>query len=134
MNRVLTMGAAGCLAFAAIAAGDDEYLMAWSTLDGGGGVLVGGEFELMGTIGQPDAVTLLSGDGVELMGGYWVANSPPGRPPRADFNMDGFIDFFDYDDFLFAFESGLPAADFNRDGFIDFFDYDAFVAAFEGGG
>ncbi|XVJ59717.1 MAG: hypothetical protein HEQ23_10060 [Tepidisphaera sp.] len=51
----------------------------------------------------------------------------------ADFNDDGFLDFFDYDEFVTAFETGDPRADFNADGFIDFFDYDDFVAAFETG-
>jgi hypothetical protein len=53
----------------------------------------------------------------------------------ADFNMDGFLDFFDYDDFVGCFESGVcppgRTADFNNDGFADFFDYDEFVGAFE---
>jgi hypothetical protein len=52
---------------------------------------------------------------------------------RADFNGDGFLDFFDYADFVAAFESGDPRADLNGDGFLDFFDYDDFVAAFESG-
>ena len=51
----------------------------------------------------------------------------------ADTNCDGFIDFFDYDTFTTAFETGDPRADYNADGFIDFFDYDDFVAAFEAG-
>ena len=55
----------------------------------------------------------------------------------ADFNGDGFLDFFDYDDFVNCFETGVcPAGatgDFNGDGFADFFDYDAFVGAFEAG-
>jgi hypothetical protein len=51
----------------------------------------------------------------------------------ADFNADGFIDFFDYDRYVDAFETGTAGSDFNRDGFIDFFDYDAFVGAFEAG-
>ena len=51
----------------------------------------------------------------------------------ADFNADGFVDFFDYDAFVAAFETGDPAADVNGDGFLDFFDYDAFVGAFETG-
>jgi CubicO group peptidase (beta-lactamase class C family) len=51
----------------------------------------------------------------------------------ADYNADGFLDFFDYDAFVSDFESGAPAADFNRDGFLDFFDYDAFVGTFEAG-
>ena len=52
-----------------------------------------------------------------------------------DFNRDGFVDGFDYDDFVACFEgAGCPAgtsADFNNDGFADGFDYDDFVAAFE---
>jgi hypothetical protein len=55
----------------------------------------------------------------------------------ADFNADGFLDFFDYDDFVACFETGVcppnASADFNEDGFADFFDYDAFVASFESG-
>jgi hypothetical protein len=52
----------------------------------------------------------------------------------ADFNGDGFLDFFDYDAFVTAFETGGGLeADFNGDGFVDFFDYDDFVAAFEAG-
>ena len=63
------------------------------------------------------------------------AGSPPVCP--ADFNGDGFLDFFDYDDFVNCFESGNcppgKTADYNGDGFADFFDYDAFVGGFEAG-
>ncbi len=59
---------------------------------------------------------------------------------RADFNNDGFTDFFDFDAFVECFSAGscpvtLPArtADFNNDGFADFFDFDDFVGAFESG-
>lgn len=55
----------------------------------------------------------------------------------ADYNCDGFVDFFDYSDFVACFVSDLcPAgetADFNGDGFVDFFDYSDFVDAFESG-
>jgi hypothetical protein len=55
-------------------------------------------------------------------------------PCPADFNADGFLDFFDYDDYAACFEAGAcppgRSADFNADGFADFFDYDDFVAAF----
>jgi agmatine/peptidylarginine deiminase len=55
----------------------------------------------------------------------------------ADFNGDGFADFFDYDAFVRCFEGeGCPAgrtADVNEDGFADFFDYNAFVEAYEAG-
>jgi len=55
--------------------------------------------------------------------------------PSADFNGDGFVDFFDYGDYVACFEGEcLPGtnADFNGDGFVDFFDYGDFVFAFEG--
>ncbi|MEK6701525.1 MAG: VCBS repeat-containing protein [Planctomycetota bacterium] len=52
---------------------------------------------------------------------------------RADFDCDGTVDFFDYDSFVIAFESGDSAADFDKDGTVDFFDYDAFVVQFEQG-
>jgi hypothetical protein len=55
----------------------------------------------------------------------------------ADFNADGFVDFFDYDDYVQCFETGAcppgASADFNGDGFTDFFDYDEYVIQYEGG-
>ena len=55
--------------------------------------------------------------------------------PSADFNADGFTDFFDYGDYVTCFEGACAPgqnADFNADGFVDFFDYSDFVYAFEG--
>ncbi|QOJ01586.1 MAG: hypothetical protein HRU70_14300 [Phycisphaeraceae bacterium] len=55
----------------------------------------------------------------------------------ADYNGDGFLDFFDLDAFVACFEGdGCPDgrdADYNGDGFVDFFDLDAYVADFEAG-
>jgi hypothetical protein len=51
----------------------------------------------------------------------------------ADINCDDFLDFFDYSDFVVAFENGDASADFNGDDFLDFFDYADFVQAFEAG-
>jgi hypothetical protein len=55
----------------------------------------------------------------------------------SDFNNDGFVDFFDFDDFVSCFEgAGCPAgrtADFNNDGFADFFDFDDFIISFQSG-
>jgi subtilisin family serine protease len=54
----------------------------------------------------------------------------------ADFNGDGFLDFFDYDEYVACYEGICPAqanADYNGDGFTDFFDYDAYVTDFEAG-
>lgn len=53
----------------------------------------------------------------------------------SDFNCDGAIDFFDFDDFVVCFEEiACPpgiTADVDHDGTVDFFDYDLFINAFE---
>jgi hypothetical protein len=128
----------GIAAFAVVfasplAAGNDVFEIAWSTLDGGGGVLTGDGFELSATIGQPDAVSQLTDGAYVLEGGYWVSGGGSGRIRcRPDLNEDDFLDFFDYDAFINRYERGFMA-DYNQDGFVDFFDYDAFVADFERG-
>jgi|GEM_PF-6797191 len=55
------------------------------------------------------------------------------KPALADFNLDGFIDFTDFDAFVEAFEAGDKASDMNADGFLDFTDFDGFVWVFEAG-
>ena len=52
---------------------------------------------------------------------------------RADFNRDGFVDWFDAELFFERFEEGSASADFDGDGFIDWFDLDAFLTAFDRG-
>ena len=55
----------------------------------------------------------------------------------ADFNGDGFVDFFDFTDFATCFEGGEcppgTTADVNGDGLVDFFDFTDFVTVFETG-
>lgn len=75
----------------------------------------------------------------------WVASfdtTAPGSPVSivayvdpclADYNTDGFVDFFDYAEFTEAFTTGTHRADVTGDGFIDFFDYLMYVEAFEAG-
>jgi hypothetical protein len=62
---ILVISAAGAKA---------EYAIEWSTIDGGGGQSTGGQYVLMGTIGQPDAAYSAGGP-YELLGGFW-----PGGP------------------------------------------------------
>jgi hypothetical protein len=84
--------------------------------------------------GVPDSCDLADGTSADANADGVPDECSP--PCPADFNADGFLDFFDYDAFVACFEgSGTPGcgADFNDDGFADFFDYDAFVAAFEVG-
>ncbi len=139
--RIAHYISAGVLLFAmtpGLALANDPFELIWSTLDGGGGVSTEAGFELSGTVAQPDAGVLVSDEGFSLEGGYWVApaQSPPICP--ADFDSDGFVDFFDFDLFVSCFEDAETcppgkSADFDGDGFVDFFDFDAFVAAFEAG-
>jgi hypothetical protein len=51
----------------------------------------------------------------------------------ADFNGDNQADFFDYLDFVAAFDAEDDSADFNGDNQVDFFDYLDFVSAFDEG-
>ncbi len=101
----------------------------WHTIDGGGGESYGTTLELMGTIGQHDPTALVATT-IDISGGYWgvLVNNPC----IADYNEDGFVDFFDYDLFIANFEAGLiPEADLNNDQFIDWFDLDYFLEQFE---
>jgi len=55
-----------------LAAGQaNEYRIARWTVDNGGGVSAGDGYSLAGTIGQPDASTVMSGGKYALTGGYW---------------------------------------------------------------
>ncbi|QOJ00671.1 MAG: hypothetical protein HRU70_09270 [Phycisphaeraceae bacterium] len=78
-----------------------------------------------------DGLYAIVSDGVENV--VWV-----GRPGcSADFNGDGFVDFFDLESFTACFEGDAcppgATADLNADGAVDFLDYSAFVEAYEAG-
>lgn len=72
-----------------------------------------------------------------IIGYAYVCTPVTASSCSADFNGDGFVDGFDYDDFVHCFENtSCPpgkTADINGDGFVDGFDYDDFVNAFENG-
>ncbi len=87
-----------------------------------------------GTTGEWNSGTSVTAADLAAFGLIFSGSCTPACPP--DFNGDGFLDFFDYDDYVACFEGlGAPGcnADFNGDGFVDFFDYDDFVLAFETG-
>ncbi|MBU0616797.1 MAG: hypothetical protein KKI02_03695, partial [Planctomycetes bacterium] len=52
----------------------DDFTLDWWTVDGGGEMFTtgGGDFELSGTIGQPDAGPVMTGGGFDLTGGFWA--------------------------------------------------------------
>ena len=70
-----------------------NFVVDWHTIDGGGATAsTGGNWELSGTIGQPDAGTMTGGNW-EVAGGFW-----PGMTfiPSADFDGDGDVDSVDH--------------------------------------
>ncbi len=113
--------------------GGGAFEIPWYTIDSGGtSSVVGGSFELAGTIGQPDAGVTMTGGSFSLTGGFWagINNVPPCAP---DLNGDGVLNFFDISAFLAAFSAMDPVADFNNDGTFNFFDISAFLTAFSAG-
>lgn len=97
-------------------AGNPQYKLNWSTIDGGGGRSSGGQYVLTGTIGQPDAAYSSSGN-YQVLGGFW-----PGGPLC-------FVDFDDFSRFALYWMQpgiGLPA-DLFEDGFINSDDLIEFV-------
>ena len=57
-----------------------QFAIGWHSVDGGGVTSTGGVFSVSGTIGQPDAGTLLAGGGYSLAGGFWSVVEMPGAP------------------------------------------------------
>lgn len=72
---------------------EQEFEITRSTINGGGVMRsTGGDFELSGTIGQPDAGVMTGGE-FQLAGGFWFGLSP------TDCNEDGLINADDYEIF-----------------------------------
>ncbi len=124
----------------------DSYDLSWHTVDGGGEMwITGGDYELSGTIGQPDAGVVMTGGVYELTGGFWV--SAVFTPPICvgDLNCDGAVGFADINPFVLALSN--PAAyaatypncplgnrDIDGDGVFGFGDINPFVALLSAGG
>ena len=114
----------------------DEFVISRSTIDGGGpgapGFSTGADFELSGTVGQPDAGAM-SGGGFELTGGFWFG-IPPG-----DCEDDGDVDLFDHAGFEAcvtgpgrAVEFDCRCYDLNRSGTVDLADFAVAQTRFTG--
>ncbi len=150
MNRMARTAActlaALLIAFAGPGAADD-FDLDWWTIDGGGEMwITGGDFELSGTIGQPDASpTVMTGGDYELTGGFWpVAAAGESEYGLGDMNCDGIVNAYDIDGFICAvspacdYEGLYPdcdrmLADVNGDGDVNAYDIDGFIALVGGG-
>ncbi len=110
-----------------------EVELSRQSIDGGGVMLsTGGEFELSGTIGQPDAGTM-SNDDLVLTGGFWFPLD------RGDCNSDGGVNLFDYGDWVQCLSGpdgrlpdGCVCFDLDNDGDVDLFDLAEFQTSFNG--
>lgn len=78
--RRLSAGLSAALLLATVSVPAQEYRMAWSSVDGGGGFSAGGGFVLGGSIGQPDA-GIMNGGGFTLQGGFWGIVAAVQNPP-----------------------------------------------------
>ncbi len=110
----------------------DEFEITRSTLDGGGAMnSTGGDFELSGTVGQPDA-GVMTGDDFELTGGFWFPQAP------GDCNYDSAINLFDFDAFTDCMsvpgggliEPECVCFDVDHDTDVDLLDFGSFQAQF----
>ena len=128
----LLASAIGCCALVPTLA--DDFTVAWWTYDAGGVIsAAGGDYELSGTIGQPEAGVVMTGGGFELSGGFWmgVAAGPAICP--GDTNCDGQVDFADINPFVDALVGGVYCdgtghnADVNGNGGVGFEDINPFV-------
>jgi len=102
-----------------------EFSVDWYTVDAGGETsTTGGDFELSGTIGQPDAnTTVLTGGDFELAAGFWPGI---GGFCFGDLNGDGAIGIADLAQLLGSYgETGGVSyydGDLDGDGDVDLAD------------
>ncbi|HUU96277.1 MAG TPA: hypothetical protein VM487_11100 [Phycisphaerae bacterium] len=127
MNRMAHMTIRAVMVLSTIsgaAALADDFDLDWWTVDGGGDMWTsGGEFELSGTIGQPDAsTTVMTGGDFELTGGFWPVATVPFCP--GDIDGDGDTDHSDLGELLAAWcthegdPNWNPNADLDADGHV----------------
>jgi hypothetical protein len=111
-----------------------EFVMNRATVDGGGVMFsAGGDFELSGTVGQPDAGSLGGGQ-FTLTGGFWFPQTP------GDWDGDGAVGLHDYAAFATCIsgpargsaEPSCVCFDVDGDDDVDLVDMSAFQQSFSG--
>ena len=125
--------AAGLLVLAGLTLANDDFGIVRWTIDGGGMMwCTGGDFELSGTIGQPDA-GIMEGERFTLTGGFWF-EEPPG-----DYNSTGSVDLLDYGDLepcLLGPDTGVAEGcecfDVDASGTVDLLDFAIAQMSFRG--
>lgn len=105
-----------------------SFSIDWYTIDGGGGFSSAPGFELQGTIGQPDAGTVMTGGGFSISGGFWTSINVD-SVILGDVNGDGLVNLLDVAPFVDAVSNGIfvAEADINQDGLVNLLDVAPFV-------
>ncbi len=112
-----------------------DFTLDWWTIDGGGEMwTTGGDFELSGTIGQPDAsTTSMSGGDFELAGGFW-AGAAEDEFCYGDLDGDNDIDLADLAQLLANYGTTSGAVyedgDLDVDGDVDLADLAGLLAVY----
>ncbi len=115
-----------------------DYDLDWWTVDGGGDMwTTGDDYELSGTIGQPDAGVTMTGGDFELTGGFWAVTIAPPLPGNCDGDND--VDMADFEDLatcLLGPDNGLGpncgCFDIDQDGDVSSTDFAVFQRSFTG--
>jgi hypothetical protein len=139
MRLVILAAAVVLLGSVRTASAQPTYDLSWNTIDCGGETSALGDYQVSGSIGQPDASDMSVGD-YALSGGYWTSIDAPGCG-SADFNCDGDIGTdADIEAFFACLSGSCPAppcpnsADFNADGDVGTdSDIEAFFRVLAGG-
>ena len=137
-NTVMVLMLVPIMTIASLTMADPSFEIDWHTINGGGVMFsTGGEFELSGTVGQPDAGGPMVGpaeSGFELTGGFWFAQVP------GDCVFDGAVNLLDYTTFIDCLVGpstlltggGCACLDLDKDQDVDLFDYRLFQLQFHG--
>ncbi|MBX3322947.1 MAG: hypothetical protein KF757_08150 [Phycisphaeraceae bacterium] len=135
MRFALALCSATVLALTATTAAAQPFLIDYASIDAGASRLTGGSFELIGSIGQPDASTAaLAGGMYTLDTGFLAVIRFEASCNPADLAVPyGTLDFFDVQLFLNFYSNGNLLADLNGDGLLDFFDVQAFLNHYAAG-
>ena len=132
-KRLVTLAGAVMILALAPTAFAQDFAIDWWTIDGGGEMFSsGGDFELGGSIAQPDAnPVVLTGGDFELTGGFWVVAGAPCDP--CDMDCDGIVNAFDIEPFLDllfdpkATPCDTCTGDVDGNGVINAFDIEPFL-------
>lgn len=119
------------------AVGPPDYELSWHTVDCGGVMLStsgDGQYELSGTIAQPDASNVMAGGEFEATGGFWF------RIPPGDCEDDGDVDLNDFEAFVACLtgpdtpvgEGACRCFDVDRNDAVDLMDLATVLANFTG--